>query len=728
MVDMHKDIPFQSKKKAADLSSLTATVSGHTLKLIEKENYVTYEMFGAKGDGTDDSVAIQNAHTYANSNNLPIKAKGKAYNLGNANNIIVQTDVDWNGATFQVNETVNSASPSFLVTSKLAAQTINVSTITTPITPTTYKINELSNLGKVLLVLTNSNVSTYYRLGYGTSEALKDFCVLNYGNVETPFVRSFAQITSAIAYPIDEKTITLKNANFITSTISTSDAVTNVRKGIRIQRSNVVVDNVNHNTASYILSSQSSGFYVIENADAVKFRNSTVVPRNTASGGTYEIQMNTCTNLEFNNIKSLDVNDSFWGVIGANYLKNVSIYNSNLNRFDCHKFLYGNTIIKDTAIGTKGLTLEGGGNLTLENIKSRSLYVLELRADFGASWNGNITCKNIEHTPTDDLTTARLFYVNHASNQDFGFDSYFGSEFVKVDGYKLNTKQASKRFPILDITYADTATPDHPTTNNIYKLAKEFTFKNFTATGTDNGFCVFNFNDITKLTAQSTFTYSEEVVNAIDNKMIKILPNIIVNLDNIAFNDNQFTSGSLFGSISTSGFASIADSYTTVNTRIIPKFNIVNCNKLRAHVGALPAIVNIKDSEVYGMYGNSSGVRSIYKVNNSEIIPTGKASINGGYCFRTNRCATFFNNCNFYKPVIDGIEITGSTNAAALKLAYNFFADMDLGDTSFYIYNNFNNCMFSSISAESLVNNGTVTYSLGNIGDNRYNKAYSPTV
>ena len=36
--------------------------------------FVTYEQFGAKGDGvTDDAAAIKAAHDYANEQNLPVR-------------------------------------------------------------------------------------------------------------------------------------------------------------------------------------------------------------------------------------------------------------------------------------------------------------------------------------------------------------------------------------------------------------------------------------------------------------------------------------------------------------------------------------------------------------------------------------------------------------------------------------------------------------------------------
>ena len=46
---------------------------------MSNKKYVTYEEFGAKGDGvTDDFFAIKAAHEYANENHMPVRAKDDA--------------------------------------------------------------------------------------------------------------------------------------------------------------------------------------------------------------------------------------------------------------------------------------------------------------------------------------------------------------------------------------------------------------------------------------------------------------------------------------------------------------------------------------------------------------------------------------------------------------------------------------------------------------------------
>src|SRR3954462_12877076 len=68
---------------------------------------VTYEAFGAKGDGVaDDLPAIVEAHAFANAHGLPVITKPDAtYNLGRrALTAIIATDTDWGTSKFLVND------------------------------------------------------------------------------------------------------------------------------------------------------------------------------------------------------------------------------------------------------------------------------------------------------------------------------------------------------------------------------------------------------------------------------------------------------------------------------------------------------------------------------------------------------------------------------------------------------------------------------------------------
>ena len=69
--------------------------------------YLTYEQFGARGDGvTDDFPAIMATHAAANKKGLPVKAAGgKTYYIGNTTGTaVIRTDVDFGTARFIIDD------------------------------------------------------------------------------------------------------------------------------------------------------------------------------------------------------------------------------------------------------------------------------------------------------------------------------------------------------------------------------------------------------------------------------------------------------------------------------------------------------------------------------------------------------------------------------------------------------------------------------------------------
>ena len=69
--------------------------------------YVTYEEFGAVGNGkADDQDAIVAAHAAANERGLPVKAgDGKTYYIGRGAKVaVIMTDVDFGTASFVIDD------------------------------------------------------------------------------------------------------------------------------------------------------------------------------------------------------------------------------------------------------------------------------------------------------------------------------------------------------------------------------------------------------------------------------------------------------------------------------------------------------------------------------------------------------------------------------------------------------------------------------------------------
>ena len=76
------------------------------------KKYITYEEFGAKGDGVaDDFIAMRAAHAYANEVGLPVKAKDDAtYYIhdtrvdGKVEQIVIKTDTEWGSCNIVIDD------------------------------------------------------------------------------------------------------------------------------------------------------------------------------------------------------------------------------------------------------------------------------------------------------------------------------------------------------------------------------------------------------------------------------------------------------------------------------------------------------------------------------------------------------------------------------------------------------------------------------------------------
>jgi len=111
-----------------------------------------------------------------------------------------------------------------------------------------------------------------------------------------------------------------------------------------------------------------------------------------------------------------------WGTTGTNYVKNLNLYNSSINRIDAHKGTY-NLTVKNSVLGHKGIAAVGFGVMLIEDSIIRSDHFINLRVDFGCAWYGDVIVRNCTWKLGKNYAP-RFFNVGYQPNPKYpyGYD------------------------------------------------------------------------------------------------------------------------------------------------------------------------------------------------------------------------------------------------------------------------------------------------------------------
>lgn len=422
--------------------------------------YVTYEQFGAVGDGlTCDFDAIYAAHAYANLHGLPVRAQaGATYYLhGVGRTIIIQTSTNWTDADFIINNYVvpigQHALPLFQVTSPLPA--IDLTGQVQTLTRDQQHIN-ITLPQPALVFATNDTVRQFIRRGANANDgrAQSDFFIVDQnGNVDpsTPVLWDFDTITNLSAHPIDSETLTITGGNFTTIEAQPGWDSPYFNRGLVIMRSNVTIDGLRHVVVDEVAGQAppNSGFLQIRSAANVTVQHSEFSGRIRAIHGSYDLGISRVVNLLFYHVRQANCihSDTHWGIIGANEGKNVVFDNVELSRFGFHTALH-NATLRNSSIGYQGIALTGSGTFLLENTTVRSWHLITLRSDFGSTWEGEFIIRNTVFEPTGD--DAVVIHFSNDGRHNFGYDTFM-PRVICIDGLVIEdgNHQFIRRFPLL---------------------------------------------------------------------------------------------------------------------------------------------------------------------------------------------------------------------------------------------------------------------------------------
>lgn len=440
-------------------------VAKKDVEKFRNNGFVDYESFGAKGDGKkDDILAIAGAHFYANHYNLPVKTKADAiYYIGGKNiKAEIRTNTDFGTSTFIIDDK--------------KVENINEHVFEVNSTLNTVRLNNIKKLkrnqakidatfaGTNVISVSNNKVKRYIRYGANQNSGASQtdvFIVDKNGNVDknTPIIWDFDEITSSTALPIDETVLTIKGGKFQTIANAEGTKTNYYSRGISVKRSNVIVDGLLHTiTGEGEVGAPYMGFISISECAFVTVQNTTFTGHKTyqkigsagvtVSMGTYDLTANRALNISVINCKQTnDITDTkYWGLFASNFCKNILFDNCHFSRFDAHMGV-ANATIRNSTLGHMGINAIGEGLLLLENTKIIGANrLVNLRDDYGSTWNGELIILNCEFTPTgNNLSTVNLIIGKNEGQHDFGYVCYM-PERITIENLKINDSNTSSSY------------------------------------------------------------------------------------------------------------------------------------------------------------------------------------------------------------------------------------------------------------------------------------------
>jgi hypothetical protein len=452
-----------------DSGVLQVKVSSKDVARLKKAGEVWYRDFGAKGDGkTDDLNAIAAAHAFANQYNLPVKAEDDAtyYIGGKDRTAVIQTNTDFGRASFIIDDTEVQDRTASVFVVRSAQQPFALKGITS-LKRNQEKL-EVTLTTPCLVTVTNTKVKHYIRFGLNQDNGSSQtdlFVVDKDGNVDqnAPIIWDFDEVTTITALPIDETPLHITGGKFTTFANQAESKYTYYSRNVQIARSHVVVDGLEHritgegeNGAPY------GGFITVNDCAYVTVQNALLTGHKTyttigsagkpVSMGSYDLLANRAISVSFINCKQTnDINDNrYWGILGSNYCKNLLYDRCVLSRFDAHKGV-ANATIRNSTLGHMGINAIGSGTFTVENSTIRSRSIINLRGDYGSTWQGEFIIRDCTFVPTGSSPSGMaLINGSYSGQHDFGYPCYMPEQ-ITIENLSIDDSTLPQDYPGLAI-------------------------------------------------------------------------------------------------------------------------------------------------------------------------------------------------------------------------------------------------------------------------------------
>src|SRR5690606_37440962 len=235
----------------------------------------------------------------------------------------------------------------------------------------------------------------------------------------------------------------------------------------------------------------------INNCAYVTVKNTTLTGRKTyrtigsagvpASMGSYDLSVGRAISVSFINCKQTnDITDrTYWGILGSNYCKNLVYDNCEFSRFDAHKGV-ANATIRNSKLGHMGINAIGSGTLLVENTTLYGGSLVNLRSDYGSTWQGDFIIRNCVFVPNNGRCSSPSRINGSSSDQhDFGYTCYMPERII-IENLKIDDSNQPENYegPAIFSKYNSKYTDHSYVEKYPYIRTKEVVLKNIsTASG-----------------------------------------------------------------------------------------------------------------------------------------------------------------------------------------------------------------------------------------------------
>lgn len=462
-------------KKGQESPGAIILKNGLVAELLEG-NSVNYQMFGTKSDGDfDDGMAIKSAHEYANKYNIPVINRHGEFWIKATNDINIQTSVEWGATIFHIDEQFNTPKAfKFNITSTTAIKdhqldATDKSSLVEHLVPGVTEIAALNKFRGNLIYVEDKNDRIGYRAGArfdGQSWAKQElFFVEDHGKVIGDIAYRFKDFTSFEVIPVDDTYLTISGGCFVLSGNSSGKGYT--KNGIAIRRSRTIISKQVVRLAQGAVDTAPNartGFYNFHKVYEVRLEDIKLIPyeqdregtEHDVPAGTYGISGDRILNGTFRNVTA-EGGKVHWGVFGTNMNKNFTIELCRLNRVDVH-FHCWNVRIHNTHIGHRGISVTGGGDLTVRDCVVEGRNIINFRQDFGSKWDGDIRIENVHFKPSVP-SSANLLEMS-PSNFNYHYPIVLGRTII-VQNIQIDSTSMNPRAEIQLINFPKFAKMDH---------------------------------------------------------------------------------------------------------------------------------------------------------------------------------------------------------------------------------------------------------------------------